>query len=695
MANDRTKELQHKTTTFLKQIEKGGIATKDIEELRDVLRFHEHRYYIQNDPLVSDFEYDSLYKQLEALEKENPDLVVADSPTQRVAKGLTKDFPTVQHLVPMLSLDNSYNSEDLIDFDRRARELTGLKEIEYCVEPKFDGASISLIYEDDRLVRGATRGDGVEGDDITPNIRQIRSIPLNARFSDYGLQTVEIRGEVLINKENFKKFNESLTEQGLAPLANPRNASAGTLRIKDPLEVQRRKLEAFVYHVSYYTLRKGSEDLHSHSQTLEMLWQLGFRSPNKEKKVLKGINAVVDYCTGFETERDNLPYEIDGMVIKVNSFELQDKMGMTSHHPRWAMAYKFKARQATSKLIGVEYQVGRTGNIGPVAKIEPVHIGGVTVKSVSLFNEDVIREKDIRIGDTVLVERAGDVIPYIVKPLAELRNGDEKPIRFPRHCPSCGTELYKSEEEAAWRCININCPAQVLERLIHFASKDAMDIRGLGTAIIEKFYTLNLLTSIPQIYQLDYAAIGQLEGFGKKSIDNLKTAIENSKGQPLHRLIFALGIRYVGETMAKTLAHAVDHLLDLKNFDEEALQNLEDVGPKVAGSVVQFFSNEQNIELLKALETIGLNLHNEKKETSHSGTLEGQTFLFTGTLSKLKRTDAEAMVEENGGSLLSGVSSKLNYLVVGEDAGSKLEKAKKINTVKIISEDQFLKLLNK
>lgn len=695
MANDRTKELQQKTTAFLKQIEKGSITTKNIEELREVLRFHEHRYYIQNDPLISDFEYDSLYKQLEALEKENPDLIAADSPTQRVAKGLTKEFPTVQHLVPMLSLDNSYNSEDLVDFDRRARELTGLKEIEYCVEPKFDGASISLIYEDDRLVRGATRGDGVQGDDITPNIRQIRTIPLSARFSDYGLQTVEIRGEVLINKDNFKKFNESLTEQGLAPLANPRNASAGTLRIKDPMEVQRRKLEAFVYHVSYYTLTKGTEDLDTHSQTLEMLWQLGFRSPNKEKKILKGINAVIDYCTRFEGERDNLPYEIDGMVIKVNSFELQDKMGMTSHHPRWAIAYKFKARQATSKLIGVEYQIGRTGNIGPVAKIDPVHIGGVTVKSVSLFNEDVIREKDIRIGDTVLVERAGDVIPYIVKPLTELRNGHEKPIKFPKHCPSCGTELYKSEDEAALRCININCPAQVLEKLIHFASKDAMDIRGLGSAIIEKFYTLGLLTSIPQIYQLDYDAIGQMEGFGKKSIDNLKSAIENSKTQPLHRLIFALGIRYVGETMAKTLAHAVDHLLDLRNFDEEALQNLEDVGPKVAGSVAQFFSNQQNIELLKTLEALGLNLHNEKKETSTGGTLEGQTFLFTGTLSKLKRTDAEEMVEQNGGSILSGVSSKLNYLVVGEDAGSKLEKAKKINTVKILSEDQFLKLLNK
>jgi len=459
--------------------------------------------------------------------------------------------------------------------------------------------------------------------------------------------------------------------------------------------VRRRKLEAFVYHVSYYALKKGAEELVSHSQTLEMLWDLGFRSPEKEKKVLKGIAQVIDYCIEFENHRDDLPYEIDGMVIKVNSFELQDKMGMTSHHPRWAIAYKFKARQATSKLIGVEYQVGRTGNIGPVAKIEPVHIGGVTVRSISLFNEDVIRDKDIRIGDTVLVERAGDVIPYIVKPLTELRNGDEKPIKFPKHCPSCGTELFKSEEEAAWRCININCPAQVLERLIHFASKDAMDIRGLGAAIIEKFYTLGLLTSIPQIYQLDYEAISQLEGFGKKSIDNLATAIENSKKQPLHRLIYALGIRYVGETMAKTLAHAVDNLLELRNFDEEALQNLEDVGPKVAGSVYQFFSNHQNIELIQVLEQLGLTLHNEKKDFVTAGGLEGQTFLFTGTLSKLKRSDAEEMVEQNGGAILSGVSSKLNYLVVGEDAGSKLEKAKKINTVKIISEDQFLQLLHK
>jgi len=694
MTTDRTKQLQDKTFSLLKKIKGETITSKDLEDLRAVLRFHEHRYYIQSDPLISDSEYDLLYKQVEALEKENPDLVVPDSPTQRVARGLTKEFPTVQHLVPMLSLDNSYDSADLIDFDRKVKELTKLDEIEYCIEPKFDGASISLVYEDDQLVRGATRGDGVRGDDITPNIKQIRTIPLSARFSEHGLQTVEVRGEVLINKDNFKKFNEALAEQGLAPLANPRNAASGTLRIKDPLEVRRRKLEAFVYHISYYTLIDGGTDLSAHSDTLEMLWKLGFRSPDKEKRVVKGIEAVISYCNEFEALRDELPYEIDGMVIKVNDFELQDRMGMTTHHPRWAIAYKFKARQATSKLLRVEYQVGRTGNIGPVAKIEPVHIGGVTVSSVSLFNEDIIREKDIRVGDTVLVERAGDVIPYIVKPLAELRTGEEKPIRFPTHCPSCGDQIYKSEEEAAWRCVNINCPAQVLERLMHFASKDAMDIRGLGAAIIEKFDNLGLLTSIPQIYQLDYEAIGQLEGFGKKSIDNLKTAIENSRKQPLHRLIYALGIRYVGETMAKTLAHAVDHLLDLQNFDEEALQNLEDVGPKVAGSVVQFFNNRDNIQMIRALEALGLPLQNEKKDFASGGSLNEQTFLFTGTLTKLKRSEAEEMVEKNGGKILTGVSSKLNYLVVGDDAGSKLEKAKKITSIKILSEDQFLKLIN-
>lgn len=695
---EATKKLQRITTSLLKKSEAGKRLEDEIGDLRNALRFHEHRYYTLSDPLISDYEYDQLYKALEKMEKEYPKLITRDSPTQRVASTLTKDFPTVQHLVPMLSLDNSYNSDDLLDFDRKARESTGLSEIEYCVEPKFDGASISLVYENDQLLRGVTRGNGVEGDDVTPNIRQIRSIPLSARFSDHHIHMIEIRGELMINKNNFSKYNEQIIEQGFAPLANPRNAASGTLRIKDPVEVSRRKLEAFVYSVSYYSIIPGKKipsQLLYHSSSLDMLWDLGFRVPIKDKKVFKGINAVINYCNEFEVLRDGLAYEIDGMVIKVNDLDLQDRMGMTTHHPRWAIAYKFKARQATSKLLKVEYQVGRTGSITPVAKIEPAPIGGITITSVSLFNEDVIREKDLRIGDTILVERAGDVIPYIVKPLTELRDGNEKKIIFPKNCPVCNDTLYKTEGEAAWRCTNINCAAQVVERMIHFVSKHAMDIRSFGEANVRKFYDLGLLKDIPGIYQLDFDKIGSLEGFGKKSIENLQAAIENSKTQALHRLIFALGIRYVGETTAKILAQEVNYLLDLKNYTIEQLQNLEDIGPKVAGSIYQFFINDDNIEMLEKLESLGVQFQNEKKQLASAGNLEGLSFLFTGTLPTLKRNDAEAMVEQNGGKIVGGVSSKLDYLVVGEDAGSKLEKAKKTNTIKIISEKEFLQMIGK
>jgi DNA ligase (NAD+) len=693
-SKEQTKKLQSETIALLK---KKDIAPKDIDSVRDVLRFHEHRYYILNDPLISDFEYDQLYTALEKIESENPKLITPDSPTQRVAKGLTKDFPTVPHLVPMLSLSNSYNTDDLLDFDRKARELTRENKIEYCVEPKFDGASISLIYENDLLVRGATRGDGVEGDDITTNIKQIKSIPLSAKFSQYGLGLVEIRGEVLINKNNFKKYNEQMMEQGLPPLANPRNAAAGTLRIKDPKEVAKRSLEAFVYNISYYTTLRGknvAKELDTHSGSLEILWELGFRSPQKDKKVFKGIEAVIKYCNEFEVMRDDLAYEIDGMVIKVNEVALQDKLGMTSHHPRWAIACKFKARQATSKLLSVEFQVGRTGAVTPVAKLEPVAIGGVTVSSISIHNEDYIKEKDLRIGDSVLIERAGDVIPQIVKSLPEVRTGREKKISFPSQCPVCNSKLFKEEGEAVWRCVNIECPAQVVERIIHFTSKDAMDIRGFGDANVRKFYDLGFLKDIPGLYELNYEKIEELEGFGERSITNLQTAINNSKNQPLHRLIYALGIRFVGETTAKTLAHSVNHLLDFQNYSLEDLQNLEDIGPKVGGSIYHFFRNRDNIKMIRQLEELGLKLKNEKKEHVKGGNLTGQSFLFTGTLPTLKRSDAEEMVEKNGGTLLSGVSSKLNYLVVGEDAGSKLEKAKKINSVKIISEAEFLKMLN-
>jgi DNA ligase (NAD+) len=711
-STEQTRSLQNLTSDLLQKTKSHPVKPGDVNNLRESLRFHEYRYYILNDPLISDFEYDNLYKELEKIESENPSLINADSPTQRIAKGLTKDFPTVQHLVPMLSLENSYNAEDLIDWDRKARELTGLENIEYCVEPKFDGASISLIYENDLLVRGATRGDGVAGDDITINIKQIRSVPLSAAFSAYGIQQIEIRGEVLMNKKNFKKYNDQLAEQNLPPLANPRNSAAGSLRIKDPKEVSRRNLEAFLYHVSYYTNVDGwtmidgrikntvnnqqptTNALLTHSGSLEMLWNLGFRSPQKEKKVLTGIQPVIDYCNQFEKERDDLPYEIDGMVIKVNDFSLQDKMGMTTHHPRWAIAFKFKARQATTKLRAVEFQVGRTGAVTPVAKLDPVFISGVTVSSISIHNEEYIKEKDLKIGDAVLIERAGDVIPQIVKSLPELRDGTEEEIVFPKHCPVCKSELSKEEEEAVWRCINIECPAQVVERIIHFASKDAMDIGSFGDASVRKFFDLGFLKDVPGIYQLPFDKIATLEGFKEKSINNLKTAIENSRQQPLHRLIYGLGIRFVGETTAKVLAAFIDYLPNFINYSLEDLQNLEDIGPKVAGSIYHFFHLPDNIKMLRELEAMGLNLKSSKSTMVAGGNLDGQTFLFTGTLLQFKRSDAEEMVEKNGGKLLSGVSSKLNYLVVGEDAGSKLEKAKKITSIKVLSEQEFLQLIN-
>ena len=687
-------DIQKQTSNWLKGAEGYTPTVKNIEALRNILRFHEHRYYVENDPLISDFEYDQLYKILEKFEKENPSFVTKDSPTQRVGAGLIKDFPKTQHLVPMLSLENSYNEEDLIDWDRKVKELSSLEKVEYSIEPKFDGASISLVYENDLLVRGVTRGDGEVGDDITPNIQQIKSIPLSAAFSKHHIQQIEIRGEILLNKNNFKKYNDTLMEEGLPPLANPRNAAAGSLRIKDTSIVAKRNLEGFLYHVSFISTTENytKEIVHTHSDMLNLLWDLGFRSPQKEMKVVKGIEDVIKVVNEFEKNRDNLPYEIDGMVIKVNDLALQEKLGMTSHHPRWAIAFKFKARQATSKLLSVHFQVGRTGAVTPVAKIQPVHVGGVTVSSISIHNEDYIKEKGLLLGDSILIERSGDVIPQIVKSLPDLRNGTEQPIVFPTKCPECGQALFKTEDEAVWRCININCKAQVLERIIHFVSKDAMDIRSFGEANVRKFFEVGLIDSIPSIYELDIEALKNIEGFGSKSISNLKEAIEKSKQQPLHRLIYALGIRYVGETTAKTLAQKIKNIFDLQEHTEETLKNLDDVGIKVAASIFQFFQNKNNLSLLKKLEILGVQMQNTTPEIIE-GNLTGKTFVFTGTLSRLKRSEAEEKVEKNGGKILTGVSSKLHYLVIGEEAGSKLEKAKKIPGIKIITEEEFLKLL--
>jgi DNA ligase (NAD+) len=726
----QVKALQQDSLKWLSFTDKE-IKANNVDELRNILRFHEHRYYVESDPLITDGEYDTIFKKLEKFEKENPSLVTADSPTQRVGAGLIKNFPKVQHLVPMLSLDNSYNADDLIDFDRKVRELSGIESIEYCIEPKFDGASISLVYENDTLLRGITRGDGEVGDEITANIHQIRSIPINAKLSDYGIEQIEIRGEVLINKNNFAKYNEGLIEEGLPPLANPRNAAAGTLRMKDSAVVSKRNLEAFLYHVSYLSvgkrqgaIGKDSDNVNlfsefeetkinqstnqpinhpplatsqtplptTHSGFLEMLWQLGFKSPKKEMKVTYGIDEVIKYINEFEAGRDALPYEIDGMVIKVNDIAMQDKLGMTSHHPRWAIAFKFKARQATSKLLGVEFQLGRTGAVTPVAKIAAAQVGGVTVTSISIHNEDYIKEKDLKIGDTILIERSGDVIPQIVKSLSELRTGEETEIAFPTHCPVCNDTLVRPEGEAVWRCVNINCEAQVVERIIHFVSKDAMDIKSFGDANVRKFYAMGIIKDVPSIYDLKPEMFANMEGFGAKSVTNLMDAIEASKQQPLHRLIYGLGIRYVGENTAKTLVRSIDDIFELASKNIDDLKQMDDVGVKVADSITAFFKNEDNIAMLKRLQDAGLQMKAIKKENVEGG-LNGQTFLFTGTLNKLKRSDAEAMAEAKGGKILSSVSSKLNYLVVGEDAGSKLEKAKKIQAINIISEDDFILLM--
>jgi DNA ligase (NAD+) len=691
-----TQQYQQATQHWLKHTTPPASA-QEAEDLRNVLRFHEHRYYVLNDPLISDYEYDQLYKLLQQAEGNHPAWITPDSPTQRVGSSLNEGFANVSHLVPMLSLDNSFNPADLADWDRRVRELGGIGEPEYCLEPKFDGASISLIYENDLLVRSATRGDGVQGDDITANSRQIRSIPLRAPFSQYGIGQIEIRGEVLMSKKAFAAYNASLAEEGLPPLANPRNAAAGSLRMKDPAEVGRRSLEAFLYHVSYVQPLAGAPAAYpipsTHSGMLQMLWNCGFRSPVPEMINSTGITGVVNHCLTYEQKRDDLDYEIDGMVVKVNDLHLQDELGMTTHHPRWAVAYKFKARQATSVLRAVEFQVGRTGAVTPVAKLDPVAIGGVTVSSISIHNQDYIKEKDLRIGDHVLIERAGDVIPQIVKSLPDLRTGHEQHIPFPVTCPACSCTLYREEGEAVWRCYNAECPAQVVEKMIHFVSKDAMDIKSFGEQQVRKFYELGMLKDIPGIYTLPFLEIARLDGYGKKSIDNLQSAIEQSKKQPLHRLVYALGIRHVGETMAKALARRIRHLLDLKDLKAEQLMEIEDVGPKVADSIVRFFDNPENLRMIAALEALGVNLQQQEEPVGHGGSLAGRSFLFTGTLAKLKRSEAEAMAEKAGAQILGGVSAKLNYLVVGEDAGSKLEKARKIPSIIILNEDEFLKLV--
>ena len=515
------------------------ISPLEIESLREVLKFHEWKYYVQNDPVLSDFEYDQLYKKLESLELQNPNLISADSPTQRVASDLNEDLAPVSHTVPMLSLGNSYNAEDLYDFDKQIKKLNNLdptSEVEYCIEPKFDGGSIALVYENDYLVRGATRGNGAQGEEMTPNAKAIPSIPLKAEFSKLGIVKAELRGEAVIRKDNFDRMNAERAKKEKSLFANPRNTAAGGLRMKDPNETRKRGLEAFIFQLGYAVDADGRDmlpSLKTHDRGIELLGELGFKIPISQRKVVKNIQGAIEFCVEWEAKRDDYEYEIDGMVVKVNDLKMQEYSGATAHHPRWAIAYKFKAKQATTKMLNIEYQVGKVGSITPVAKLEPVHIAGVTVSSVSLHNEEFITSKDLRIGDTVVVERAGDVIPYIVKSLPDLRDGSEDSVKFPEFCPINNTEneiaLIKEGTEAAWRCPNCVCGAQDLQKIIFHVSKVAMDIDGFGKSYVERFHEEGWVHDISDVYNLEFDKISELEGFGEKSATKLEAAIEKAK----------------------------------------------------------------------------------------------------------------------------------------------------------------------
>ena len=700
-------DTQQHFVALSKKFISSPATANDLKELRDLLVFHERKYYIEDSPLISDFEYDILYKQLVSLEEQYPEQITPDSPTQRVSTDLSGDFAPVQHTVPMLSLDNSYNEDDLNDFDAAVKKLCNLPsdvDIEYCVEPKFDGGSIALVYENDVLVRAATRGNGTMGEEMTPNARTLPSIPLKADFASFGIVKAELRGEALIRKDNFERINKEREKEGLTLFANPRNAATGGLRTKDANETRKRGLEAFVYQLAYAVDNAGNSVLptmKTHIQGIEMLGKLGFKIPKDEKTVCKNINVVHDFVKYWEEKRDTYAYEIDGMVIKVNSLELQEKCGFTAHHPRWAIAFKFKAKQATSKLLAVEYQVGKIGSITPVAKIEPVYLAGVTVSSISLHNEDFIRSKDLRLGDTVLVERAGDVIPYIVKSFPELRTGVEEIINFPEFCPTNTSDtpvrLIKEDGESAWRCPDCMCGAQDLQKMIFHVSKDAMDIDGFGKSYVERFFDLGWIKDISDIYNLDYDKIAVLEGFGKRSAENIKLSVEKAKSNPIQRLLHSLSIHHLGKKASKLIAEQISHVLDLQHWPKERFLEIKDIGPVVADNVIAWFANEKNITMLHQMESYGVNLtqtdEDKPLQVAEDAVFSGKTILFTGTLLKMGRKEAEEKAAKAGARNISAVSANLNILVVGEKAGSKLKKAQELGTVQIMTEDEFLNLI--
>ena len=656
-------------------------AKKEIKRLGEKINYHNYKYYVKNDPVISDYEFDQLLKKLEKLELEYPNLIAPDSPTQRVGGEPVDGFTSVKHKIPMLSLANTYNYDELKEFDERVKKNVG--KVEYVVEPKIDGIGVALLYENGILVRGATRGDGVKGDDVTSNLKTIYSIPL--RLMEDKLKNVEVRGEVHMSLKGFKKLNKEQEKKGEPVFANPRNAAAGSVRQLDPRIVESRPLDIFIYFISH-------SDVHfsTHNESLEALREAGFRVNPLAKKV-ENIEGVIKYCTGLEEERDALDYEIDGAVIKVNSLSKQKELGETSKNPRWAISYKFAAKQATTQLRDIVIQVGRTGALTPVAVLEPVKVGGVTVSRATLHNFDEVRRKDIRIEDWVLVERSGDVIPQVVKSITEKRTGNEKQKDIPKKCPVCGSESIHTEGEVAIRCSNRMCPARLKWRVKYYASRDAMDIDHLGGSTIDKLIEKNLIDNIADLYFLKKDDILTLEGFKDKSAQNLIDSIKNSKKQDLSRLIYGLGIRHVGKYAAQLLASKYDSIDELAKTSPEELMGIDGLGDKTAEAVGTFFATDENIELIKRLKAIGVKTHEEKKTQLP---FQGKKFVFTGGLSSISRPDASDLVKQVGGIVSSSVGKDIDYVVAGGKPGSKYKKAEKLG-LNIINEEKFKELVGK
>jgi DNA ligase (NAD+) len=659
-----------------------------IEALREAIHRHNYLYYVEDRPEISDAEYDRLLRDLRALEEEHPELITPDSPTQAVGGHIAEAFAPVEHKGPMLSLDNALSGNDLREFEARLRRALPNAHFEYVCEPKIDGLGVALLYTRGRFARGATRGDGRVGEDITQNLRTIKMIPASLEGELARARTLEVRGEAFMPREAFARLNARLEEAGQTTFANPRNAAAGAVRQKDPSVTAARPLDIFLYHVSH----REPGEFESHWEALEAMQAAGL-PVNPRSQRCRDIGAVVAYCERLEGERDELGYDADGVVVKVNSLEQQRRLGATAHHPRWAIAFKFAARQATTRVVDITINVGKTGALTPTASLEPVELAGVTVSNVSLHNEDEVKRKDVRIGDTVLIERAGDVIPYLVQVVTSKRPPAARPFRMPHKCPACGAPAERPQGEAIWRCTNVACPAQLKERLFHWGSRRAMDIEHLGEVVIQQLVDREMVRDFGDLYELDVEQLAGLERMAEKSAANLVEAIRVSKGRGLSRVLNGLGIRMVGERAAQLLAARFGTMDRLEKASADEINEIPGIGPKIAESVARFFPEERNRTTIRHLREVGLDL-TEKGVSDKPGPLTGKALVLTGGLKGLTRDEAKDAISRLGGRVTGTVSKKTDYVVVGEDPGSKADDAKRLG-VTMLDEAQFLQLIGR